>query len=456
MFIRLSSDMTEKELATKRRSDEATQGTFAFVVADSSGFSATKRQGDEVTKGTSAGLVFPLRRSVASSLRRLFPNPRFVAPSLVQAFPTPEGWCHISDDLVAFPAPDALIGGDDPAGGHPLGGREQSAVCSGEGPKKRPSAHCPPPTARSGFTLIEILIVIGIIVLLIAIAIPAFNAISGSRSIDAAANTISAFVGRARLEAIGLQETRGVMFFLDPVSQETKVAIVRDTHELSSDEAYLDLASDSDFLTIPSGVGIQFVDDCTFNNARQRLDDGFLGFFGFDPGNSSTPHYYERPAASATLVNTPNKALAANLGIGGVILFDAQGRLVCKQFVFKTRKPDTGSPTNYSLTSLGRRLFTVNNTQAEEIARRADVTAIANIVPWQRIPNPGRQCRTQVGFVLFDKAAFASKAPEFTVTDPQMSSTAYDTGESNEETWLDENATVYLVNRYNGTLVKGE
>src|SRR5947207_7305858 len=88
---------------------------------------------------------------------------------------------------------------------------------------------------RPAFSLTEILIVIALIVLLLALAIPAFSFITGSRSIDGAANQISAFLGRARAEAIGLQEVRGVMFFVDPTKQRTNLAIVHETPERAAD-----------------------------------------------------------------------------------------------------------------------------------------------------------------------------------------------------------------------------
>src|SRR4051794_30107299 len=71
---------------------------------------------------------------------------------------------------------------------------------------------------RRGFSLTEILIVVALIVLLMALALPAFNFITGSRSTDAAYNTISAMLSRARTEAVGLQEIRGVMFYVDPAT----------------------------------------------------------------------------------------------------------------------------------------------------------------------------------------------------------------------------------------------
>src|SRR5437870_3269126 len=48
---------------------------------------------------------------------------------------------------------------------------------------------------RRGFTLIEILVVLGIIILLAAAAVPAFRFIVGARSLDGAQNVAGAMVG---------------------------------------------------------------------------------------------------------------------------------------------------------------------------------------------------------------------------------------------------------------------
>ena len=86
----------------------------------------------------------------------------------------------------------------------------------------------------AGFTLTEILVVIGIIVLFIALAIPAFSAISGTRSIAGAENNLSALLVRAREEAIAQADTadpsyRGVMFYIDPATDTVTGMIVRST-----------------------------------------------------------------------------------------------------------------------------------------------------------------------------------------------------------------------------------
>src|SRR5213592_2939679 len=99
----------------------------------------------------------------------------------------------------------------------------QWSVVSGQTKNRRRSiartlnTHHKPLT--TGFTLTEILVVIALIVLLLVLAVPAFNLITGGKSIEGATNQLSAALGRARAQAIGLQKPTGVMFFIEPRSQ---------------------------------------------------------------------------------------------------------------------------------------------------------------------------------------------------------------------------------------------
>src|SRR3954468_6551310 len=119
---------------------------------------------------------------------------------------------------------------------------------------------------RTGFSLTEVLIVIGLIVLMLALALPAFNFITGGKSIDGATNQISAFLSRARTEAVGLQECRGVMFYIDPATERQMMVLVKQVPPPtfgagSADvEVWLD-AIDSDHIALPKGVGIQLTND---------------------------------------------------------------------------------------------------------------------------------------------------------------------------------------------------
>ncbi len=79
--------------------------------------------------------------------------------------------------------------------------------------------------ARRGFTLVEMLVILGVIILILAIALPAFNTITGSRSVEAGTNIASASIGRARAEAIRRGVSVGVLFYPDAEGR-TNVAFV--------------------------------------------------------------------------------------------------------------------------------------------------------------------------------------------------------------------------------------
>lgn len=85
---------------------------------------------------------------------------------------------------------------------------------------------CPLSTRSRGFTLIEILVVLGIVTLVAALGVPVYNALSGTRSIEAAQNQVSAYLGQARTIAINEGKSAGVLFYVDPATERTAMAIV--------------------------------------------------------------------------------------------------------------------------------------------------------------------------------------------------------------------------------------
>ncbi len=82
-------------------------------------------------------------------------------------------------------------------------------------------------TNISGFTLIEMITVLTIIILVLAIAIPVWNALMGGTNVAAAQNQISALLANARADAIYNRQTIGVCFFIDPKTQQTAMAEVQ-------------------------------------------------------------------------------------------------------------------------------------------------------------------------------------------------------------------------------------
>lgn len=254
---------------------------------------------------------------------------------------------------------------------------------------------------RSGFTLTEMLVVIAIIILFVTLAIPAISSITGTRSISAAENQISAVLARAREEAIGLQDYRGVMFYLDPREDRVVAILVRtaDNQQQNSGVIYIDAVANRDFLMLPQGVRLQTICDDLKNR-----------YFGFNPAPSSTE----------------------GVLYGGLILFDGQGRLVSKAYALSLGNGGV-------LTGLGAML--------KVSPQNASVF----------LPSNSSFFRSQMGLALFDSAAFKSQG--FTDGDINFDTNVTAStvpSESTEEAWLDANSTPLLINRFNGTLIKGE
>ena len=279
----------------------------------------------------------------------------------------------------------------------------------------------PRPSRARGFTLTEVLIVIGLIVLLIALAVPAFNAMTGGRSVDAAINQLSAMLGRARMEAIGLQEPRGLMFYRDPATGRVAARLVKSTVATSTglDLVNLDLVEKADPMLLPVGVAIQMVDDSD-TSKPSATDDRYLGYnFKF---GASAPTF--------------------QVAIGGVILFDQTGRLVSRPYgLVDWTLPEAG--TSKQVTEMGKFLF----------GTKSSPTGVTQVITPNTTANP-TVLRSQFGFVVYDEETFSNQG--FSQNDPQLGGAPGSQPETAEETWLDTNAVPVLINRYNGTIVRGE
>jgi type II secretory pathway pseudopilin PulG len=275
------------------------------------------------------------------------------------------------------------------------------------------------------------IVVMGIIVLIILIAIPSIRALTGSRSIDAGYNTLSALITQAREDAVGLQDVRGVMFYLDTSTGRVAAAIVEDTSPpttlpTNAPTYYLDVVPNVDYIELPPGIGVQTLNNWGSLSASVSATRSTDEYIGLNPISSTFP-------------------TTDGIKYGGVILFDGNGRLISKTYGFKLFDNTTGKATNLA------NLFTVTTAPTTDF------------VPSY---NNGILLSSQFGFVLFDRDAFNSQS--FTDGDPYLDPNvpaSYGTAstpaaspptEADEEAWLDANATPILINRYNGTLIRAE
>jgi type II secretory pathway pseudopilin PulG len=330
---------------------------------------------------------------------------------------------------------------------------------------RRDQARC-----RPAFTLTELLIVIGIIVLFVTMALPAFNLISGGKSIAGAENEISALLGRARAEAIGVQDYRGVLIYRDAATDRYCGAVVAPVmpsfaaypswNNSSAYQQYnyvqytptppgnithyyvcqsyvppsstgsnpappngswsecapnaMDIEGNGDVQAFPAGVGVQVINNCGMNTNNTRASNGYLPI--------------------------------------GVIMFDGTGTMKLVPQV-----------TIAGLGSLG----TIGNFS---VYTQSWISSAANSIPYygaqaSGTPHTGLNLSSSFGLVVFDKATFEGQGFSSTQLPSQLSSSAsststtntgYISGEQSIDTWLDANATPLLINRYNGTLVRSE
>ena len=80
---------------------------------------------------------------------------------------------------------------------------------------------------RRAFTMAEMLTVISIIVIVLAILIPTWNTLVGNSTIPNAQNLISVTLATARADALYNHQPMGVLFFVDPKTNQSAMAEVQ-------------------------------------------------------------------------------------------------------------------------------------------------------------------------------------------------------------------------------------
>jgi hypothetical protein len=326
----------------------------------------------------------------------------------------------------------------------------------------------------------EILIVIGLIVLIIALAVPAFSYITGSRSVDAGENLVSAMLSRARGMAINSNQPVGVAFFRDPVTERSGMAIIVSASQrqgLSDEAAGLEQykawrAQDDKGQPVTYQQGdvvcaLVQVNDGAFtkmatrlfvskenNNSNHRppngpaLSDSWWGTLDDSELDSmiGVEYQYLPAGVGAQTINDPDPSPGATPVArdrylrNGLILFGGDGALLARKYVI-LRPPATDNDRTHLYYMMGF------DQRAQPAANALNFQAVG--------ANPSFPLYSQLGVVLYDEENYRTAGG--TPTDPTNDNVTYtNTSEPAEEAWIDQNALSLMVNRYNGTLVRGE
>ena len=177
--------------------------------------------------------------------------------------------------------------------------------------------------ARRAFTLIEVLVVIGIIAILSAIAFPAIKALTKSNDHSQASNVVRAYLSTARNLAISQQRMAGVVFF-----EETS-----DVSSPSHDGQTAMQLIVEDYNQRRNGPLNQDYDYQTSNSPRSTvnpdqnihvIDYGMTVFIHY----SADRQYLPRGMKVATLENIGSTGSLTTTQSARAIVFDAHGNLV--------------------------------------------------------------------------------------------------------------------------------
>src|SRR5579862_4805052 len=183
----------------------------------------------------------------------------------------------------------------------------------------------PRPMRRKAFTLVEMLVVIAIIVLMVVVGVPVIRTLVGSNSTSVTRNELASLMAHAREQAVAVQDVRGVLFVVDPVTDRVsgmivQAATLQDPAFSNANGVLLDLLQGNDAITFPPGIRIQTIfNGLNYSTSATQNDDRYLGF------------------------NRPQSLAATSPSIGGCILFDGYGKLVTRPYGLQMKQVDNSN-----------------------------------------------------------------------------------------------------------------
>ncbi len=170
---------------------------------------------------------------------------------------------------------------------------------------------------RSGFTLVELLVVITIIVLLLTMTVAAVNFNRDSERVVGAALQVQSFLSGARDRAIHAKEARGVRFFLDANNNRAISSMIyidpahywdNGTIQLQRPDANGDNIADSAPVTVVAGAGTQWWQlkrrGLLFDGLRMRIPKGPKGTW-YSVSTAKIDLTVSPPATQYLVLQTP-------------------------------------------------------------------------------------------------------------------------------------------------------
>jgi len=291
------------------------------------------------------------------------------------------------------------------------------------------------PAARGAFTLIELLVVMGIIVLIIVFALPAFRFLSSDRSVEAAQNLLASTLGTARAAAIGTQQPRGLAIYRDAATDRLAMALVEFKAVPGTWLSSVDY-NVGDYVQYGTPANVYV---CTLPIAAGANNPPA------QPGNWSlvgtqaalTPYFGNGSTVIDFVADTDQVLLPSGIdgrGIGTVVSGGTQRYLTPAIIMFDGNGMLSPSPFNIlSQGTLGVAAQITNTGPGPAPA----LQTVGTVNFYGNNINPGgTQFSSQIGVALFDSEMYKNAG--------------------NTDDWIDTNAAPLLVNRYNGTLFSGQ
>lgn len=258
---------------------------------------------------------------------------------------------------------------------------------------------------ENAFTLTEMLVVIGLIVVLISLAVPTFSALRGSNSVESATNVVSASLARARAEAVGLQRPFGIAFYREAASARFAMALV----EIKTPVTWSPNTSYAVGDWVKNGATPAYYVCHTAHTSA---------------GTFAATNWRTVNAATNSLIN----GSGTNPGVPPVDLVVGSDRLLLPTGVAAATASNNYFDSGVILFDENGTLTTRNLTIAQESVLYQQIVPNANAA--------GSVAASQIGLMLFSDEDAKSAA-----------------------VWADyvrDSGMPLLVNRYNGTIVKGE